>query len=115
MAKLVRRRKHGRLTAHQHSPKMWKCLQHLEEQGVETGKAHRICYASVGKGFYDALLARKAEISFGRESALINMNKKTTRAQRRHRFVPAQWVQKCLICGEKKRIDGYCLGVSRRF
>lgn len=33
-----------------HTAKMASCLKHLEEQGADPGKAHRICYAALGAG-----------------------------------------------------------------
>jgi hypothetical protein len=32
-----------------HTAKMKKCLKHLEAQGADPGKAHRICYAALGE------------------------------------------------------------------
>lgn len=49
MPKLYRKRKHGALSEHKHSKRMWDCLQDLEVQGADD-QAHRVCFASVGKG-----------------------------------------------------------------
>ena len=63
--KMVRQRHKGKLSERKHTPKFWRCLDHLQnEQGTDKQKAYAVCTTSVGKHVAGIGHTLKSVVSF---------------------------------------------------